>query len=213
MKKLVLVTLAFMVGTYCFGQELELCNSLNLSSEQRFQNAYGIGIQYLHLIGHRLKIGVGVHENFCKSEFDEIGYIDADPIYPYVEKISSNSHRISLRMNIQGLLLNNEWVSLSFGPEMSYNYLWGNDQIKEFMEQSSKWINFSQDNTLRNAIGFGLISKVEIKNFLHPQWALCFTIRPEFMMDGLFYKGGTPVFSGIIGFTEFQLGLKYRFKK
>jgi hypothetical protein len=77
----------------------------------------------------------------------------------------------------------------------------------------TKWTNYSQNNGLTKEIGFGLISKIEVKNFIDPQLSLCFTIRPEFTTDGIFAKGGEPIFSGVLSFLEFQMGLKYRFKE
>jgi hypothetical protein len=197
----------------CFGQEVEFCSSLNTSSEKRFQNAYGIGLQYQHDVGNKFKAGLGVHYNFKNSHFDDIPYNDGDPNLIIADKISSNSNRFSIRLNIQSLLKSNEYVSISLGPEISYNYLWGKDQIDESVGQTSNWLSYSQTNKLTKEIGFGLISKIEIKKMMIPQLSLCFTIRPEFITDGVFAKGGEPVFSGVLGFTEFQIGFKYRFKK
>jgi hypothetical protein len=67
---------------------------------------------------------------------------------------------------------------------------------------------------LTKDFGVGLISKVEVKSFLIPKISLCLTIRPELLIGkDLFSKGSNPIFSGGLGFTEFQIGLKYRFKK
>jgi hypothetical protein len=55
---------------------------------------------------------------------------------------------------------------------------------------------------------------MEIKDFMTKQLSLCFTIRPELLigknnnLDGI----SAPVFSGPLSLTEFQMGLKYRFK-
>jgi hypothetical protein len=110
------------------------------------------------------------------------------------------------------MLINNENASLSLGPEVSYNYLWGKDQV-EFNNTGlyNNWIKFSQNNGTAKSIGFGLISTMEVKHFLAPPLSLCITIRSELITDGHVME--PPVFSGGITFTEFQLGLKYRFKK
>ena len=213
MKTTLLGILAFFIGLTCFSQEVEFCSSLNTSTENRFQNAYGIGLQYQHNIGSKFKVGLGVHYNFNNVQFDEIPYVDGDPNLVIAEEIHSKSKRFSIRLNIQWLLKNNENASISLGPEISYNYLWGKDQIEERQGQSSNMLNSTQNNGLTKEIGLGLISKIEIKNFISPQLSLCFTIRPEIVTDGVFAKGGTPVFSGASGFTEFQIGLKYRFRK
>ena len=213
MKTPLLTLLALLIGLSCFGQEVEFSSSLNTSTEKRFQNAYGIGLQYQHNISSKFKVGLGVHYNFNNVKFDDIQYVDGDPNLIIADKIYSSSKRFSIRLNIQGLLKNNENVSISLGPEISYNYLWGQDQIEERQGQTSNRFNFIQNNGLTKEIGLGLISKVEVKNFISPQLSLCFTIRPEFITDGVFAKGGNPVFSGVLGFTEFQIGLKYRFGK
>jgi hypothetical protein len=211
MKTTILELLVFFIGLTCFSQEVEFCSSLNTSTENRFQNAYGIGLQYQHNIGSKFKVGLGVHYNFNNAQFDENP--DFDPNLIIADEIHSKSKRFSIRLNIQRLLKNNENASISLGPEISYNYLWGQDQIEERQVQPLNMLNITQNNGLIKEIGFGLISKIEIKNFISPQLSLCFTIRPEIVTDGVFAKDRTPVFSGVSGFTEFQIGLKYRFKK
>jgi hypothetical protein len=213
MKTTLLTFLAFFIGLTCFAQEVEFCSSLNTSTENRFQNAYGIGIQFQHNLGNKLKVGLGVHYNFNNVKFDENPYVDGDPNLIIAEEIHSKSKRFSIRLNIQRLLKNNENASISLGPEVSYNYLWGQDQIEGRQGQTSNRFNIIQNNGLTKEIGLGLISNIEIKNFISPQLSLCFTIRPEIITDGVFAKGENPVFSGVSGFTEFQIGLKYRFIK
>ena len=213
MKTALLGLLVFFAGITCFAQELEFSSSLNTSSEKRFQNARGIGFQYQNNIGAKFKVGLGIHYNFNNIKFDEIPYIDADPNLLVADKIHSKSKRFSIRLNIQWLLKNSENASISLGPEISYNYLWGQDQIEERQGQTSNRFNYIQNNGLTKEIGLGLISKIEIKNFISPRLSLCFTIRPEIVTDGIFAIGGNPVFSGASGFTEFQIGLKYGFRK
>jgi hypothetical protein len=213
MRKLICFPIVLLIGLSCRGQEVEFCGSFNTSNEQRFQNGFGVGIQYQHDIGQKWKIGLGVHLNFKKAQFTDEKYIDAIPFPPSVESLNSNSQRYSIRLNIQRLLIDNANVSLSLGPEISYNYFKGKDNISLFLGGATAWTNYSQTNGLTKEIGFGLISKIEIKNFLDPQLSLCFTSRPEFTTDGIFAKGYDPVFSGVLSFMEFQIGLKYRFKK
>jgi hypothetical protein len=213
MKTTLLGILVFFIGLTCFAQELEFSGSVNTSTEKRFQNAYGIGTQYQHNIGTKFIVGLGIHYNFNKNTFDDIPYIDGDPNLVVADKVHSESKRISVRLNIQGLIKNNENASISIGPEISYNYLWGQDQIEERQGQTSERYYLVQNNGLTKELGFGLISEIDVKNFLSPQFSLCFTIRPEIITDGIFAKGGNHVFSGVTGFTEFQMGLKYRFRK
>lgn len=212
MKRLFIISIVLLIGSWCFGQEIELNGSLNTSSEKRFQSAIGIGVQYQHDLGQSCKFGLGMQYISNNSKFDQIKYIDADPITPFIEKFNSTSHRLSFRFNIQGLLLNRENYSISLGPEISYNILWGKDQIERIIVPTLKWDKFSE-NIGAGALGLGLISKVEVKNFISPQYSICFNIRPEFTTSGIIAKGYNPVFSGVIGFMEFQIGLKYRFKK
>ena len=212
MKAILLGLLVFIMGLTSFSQEVEFCTSLNTSTENRLQNAYGIGLQYQHNLGNKFKVGLGIHYNFNNVRFDEIPYVDGDPNLIIAEEIHSKSKRFSIRLNIQWLLKNNENASISLGPEISYNYLWGQDQIEERQGQPSNMLNITQNNGLTKEIGLGLISKIEIKNFISPKLSLCFTIRPEIITDGVFAIGGTQVFSGVSGFTEFQVGLNYRIK-
>jgi hypothetical protein len=202
-------------GLSCFGQEIEFSSSLNTSSELRFQNAYGIGLQYQHNISSKFKVGLGIHYNFHNSQFDYLPYVDFDPNFIISQKINSHSHRFSYRINIQGLLLDNENASISLGPEISYNYLWGQDQIVEIMTRSLSVSEYSKYINLTKHFGAGLISIIEIKNVFSPQLSLCFTIRPEYLIgkEYLLIGGSAPVFYGGLSFTEFQIGLKYKFKK
>lgn len=209
MRKLIYLAIFLLIGISCFAQEVEVCGSLNTSSEQRFQNALGIGLQYQHDISRKFKVGLGVHYNFKNSHFTEQPYIDAIPFPPSIEKFDSKSNRFSIRLNIQNLLRDNENLSISLGPEISYNYLWGQDNIKLFKGGGSNWDNFKQSNGLIKKIGIGVLSKIEIKDFITPRLSLCLTIRPEFTTNDEF---GESVFARTIGFVEFQMGLKYRFK-
>lgn len=212
-KKLIFFSFALILAFSCLGQEVEFCGSLNSSTEQRFKSAYGIGLQYQHDISQKFKVGLGVHYNFKNTQFTEEAYIDPVPFPPSIKETYSESRRFSIRLNIQGLLRNNENVLISIGPEISYNYLWGKDDINLFVGGSTAWENYTQTIRLSKMIGLGLVSNVEIKNFLTPQLSLCLTLRPEMTTDGEFAKGSQPIFSGILGFVESQIGLKYRFKK
>jgi hypothetical protein len=214
MKKSIFIILLFL-GFSSFGQNLEFCGSLNTSSEQRFQNSQGVGVQYQHNISKYFLVGLGVHYNFNSAKFDDIPYNDADPIFPNIEEINSKVKRFSVRLNIKGLLKENEYVSISLGPEISYNYVWGDDNITEYVSRNSTWIKQSRSIDLTKKFGVGLVSKIEVKNFIKPQLSLCFTIRPELIVgkENELIGANPPIFSGVFGFTEFQIGLKYRFGK
>jgi len=212
MRKLICFSITLLMGLSCFGQEVEVCSSFNTSNEQRFQNGFGVGIQYQHDISRKWKVGLGLHLNSKKAQYTDEPYIDANPFPHSVEKVNSNSQRYSIRLNMQRLLMNNAHVSLTLGPEISYNHFKGTDHINLLLGGTTDWTNYSQTNDLTNVIGFGLISKIEIKNILDPRLSICFTLRPEFTTDGTFPKGNASVFSGVLSFMEFQLGLKYRFK-
>ncbi len=213
MKRLYFALAFFFAVLSCAGQELEFCTSLNTSSEPRLQNAAGFGLRCQHSIGKKILAGLGIHYNFRNSGFDEVRYIDGDPDLLVVDRIKSDSYRLSLRLNLQAIMINNNNASLTFGPEISYNYLWGKDNVDEITGQMSNQYNYSQNNGPSRDFGFGLISEFEIKNIIARQLSLCFTIRPELLIGkDLFLKGGEPIFSGGLGFTEIQVGLKYRFK-
>ena len=214
MKTFLLTFSVFSLGLICFGQEIEFCGSLNASSEQRFKNSPGIGIQYQHYLGKNYRVGLGIHYNFKNAHFDYIPVVDADPTAVVAEEINSNSNCVSIRLNIQRLLKNDDYVSISIGPEVSYNYLWGKDRIAQRASPPFSYSEFSQTNELKKAIGIGLVSKVEIKNFIVSKLSLCLTFKPELLFgdNRLVFGGDPPVFSGIWTFSEFQLGLKYRFK-
>lgn len=215
MKTTLISCFILFVTISCFGQEVEFCGSFNTSSEQRFQNAYGVGLQYQHELSQKWKIGFGVHYTTNAANFDHIPYVDADPLNVVTDKINSSAKRFSVRLNLQRYLKNNENLSLTLGPEISCNYLEARDQTDRRTGQLSNQNTFSENYRLSQRIGIGFISKIEIKDFIAKPLALCFTIRPEFIIgDFIALKGSDQSpFYGLLGFTEFQIGLAYRFKK
>jgi hypothetical protein len=224
MKTLLTIFFYLFLSLVCFGQEFELGGSLNTSSDQRLQNALGIGLQYQQDIIKRVKVGLGVHYNYKNTSFEYIPNVDFDPTRIESEKINASTNRFSVRLNAQYLLKDNEYASLSIGPEISYNNLWGQDHVQKKLGSgvntdhfTTQNLEFIRNNGLPNLIGFGLISKIEIKNFLTKQLALCFTIRDETLCEtsGASLDLGVeePAFWLGHNFVEFQVGLKYRFKK
>ncbi len=146
------------------------------------------------------------HYNFRISEFDNIERSDWDPDFIIADKINSNSNRFSIRLNLQGLLKNNEYASIAIGLEITYNYLWGKDLVEERIGQSLNPINYTRSNDLTKEIGLGLILKIEIKKIIIPQLSLCFTTRSEFISDGVFAKGGVLYFLESLDLQNFNLG-------
>lgn len=221
MRKLICLFIALLIGISCFAQEIEVCGSFGTSSEIRFRDAFGVGLQYQHDIGKKLKVGFGTNYYNKNSNFTEeyqplAGY--NDPNGHWVTKYDVESNRFSLRLNIQGILRDNEHLSISLGPEVSYNFVWGS-------EDNSIWYGaaepdryyYSRDLDLAKKIGIGLLSKIEIKNIITPRLSLCLTFRTELMLgngsqNSGNYEGTTKIFSAPIDFTELQVGLKYRIK-
>jgi hypothetical protein len=192
-----------------FAQELEFCGSLNTSSEQRFEKAKGIGLQYQQNILPKYKIGIGTHYNYDNTSFNTSFNGATD-----VEGIRSNAKRISLRLNIQRLLKDNEYVSLSIGPEISYNYVWSHDDRYYLIYADSSYVTHNTQNIHAKQFGIGFIAKMEIKDFIYPHLALCFNLRPEKYIGNRSYDygAGRSALAWNISFTEFQIGLKYNFK-
>ncbi len=210
MKKLILPLLFILLNLSAFGQTMELSASINTSSEDRFQNASGTGLQFQQSIGHKSILGIGTHFNFSNSKFTVIPYNDADPRFHAVDRINSYSKRISVRINIQQLIKDNELYSIGIGPEISYNWLWGYDKVHEYVDENSDLIYFTRDNETAGDLGFGLISKFELKQIFIDRLSLCITVRPEFLVGKDYNKKGfATVFTGDLRFLEMQLGLKY----
>lgn len=215
MKNFFILTSLIFWGMTCIGQGIELCSSLNTSSDQRLQNAMGIGVQYQHGLSKRFTVGAGIHYNYKHANFSLVPYNDADPINLSVEKVNSSTQRLSLRLNVLGMLKNNDNVSLSIGPELSYNYFWGCDHVDFVVKEKSNSVVYSRNFHLSNRIGLGVISKVEIKNIITSNLSLCFAVRPEYIFgkeNNLIGSAEEPL-SGGLGFCEFQVGLKYSFGK
>lgn len=207
-------------GTYCLSQEVEFCGSLSNSfNEPRLQNALGIGIQYQHDINQKFKIGFGIHYNNVHANFHEETFnITGTSGSHWVNEIKSKYNRVSCRLNIQGILKENESVSISLGPEISYNFLWGQDNTSSWnggpQSQRGWYINY---NDLLKKIGFGIIAEIEIKNFINSRLSLCSKIRPELIYirpKSIYIEAGDYfVLPRTLELIEFQIGLKYRFKE
>jgi hypothetical protein len=215
MKKIILALISLFIGISCFGQGIEFYGSLNTSGEQRFQPGYGIGLQFQQNLSRRFIAGLGVSYHFSHTTFDQRPYMDADPNLIVYQHITSNSNRFAVRFNIQGLLIDHKNFSWTLGPALSYNILWGKDQIKQTSNQSSTPTEYSQKNGKVKDFGVGLISGAEFKNLIARQVSLCFSIRPELLLGNTAKLVGASAlpFSGILGFTDFQIGIKYRFKR
>ncbi len=209
MKKLISLTFMLLMGLFCLAQEVEFCGSLNTSSVINYQNAYGIGLQYQHDISQKFKVGFGIHYNFKNSNFIK-EFEDIDGSAPHwIENTNSKSRRFSIRLNIQRLVRDNENLSISLGPDISYNYLWGKDNISSWSGGSNRK-NYMRNMDLVKLFGIGLISKIEIKDFIKPRLSLCLTARPEIVNNLIFKRSEN---SREAAFVEFQIGIKYRFKK
>lgn len=217
-RKLICIVIFLLIARSSFAQELELCGSIGSSSEMRFKDAYGIGFQYQQGIGKKFKLGLGTHYYYNNAHFTtESQQMSGDQYSHYVTRYDVNSQRFSLRLNMQVLLRDNDFLSVSLGPEVSYNFVWG-------QEDNSIWYGavvtnryyYSRYLDLAKKIGVGLISKIEIKDFINPRLSLCLTLRPEILLrNGPHtgsYEGSRKIYSAIIDFSEFQIGLKYRFK-
>jgi len=212
MKKLIAIIYLLIIGVSCFSQEIILCGSLtNSFNEPRLQNAFGFGLQFQHYINQKMKMGFAVHYNFKHANFhEEYTYIDGGYGPHWVSEINSKINRVSSRLNLQGILKENESASISLGPEISYNFIWGQDDKSPWVGgplSQRGWI--IEHNDMIKRFGLGLIVEMEVKNFISPRLSLCSSIRPELII-------GKPVFlvyPKTFELIEFQIGCKYRFKK
>jgi hypothetical protein len=197
------------INLICLAQEIEFCSSINTSSEQRFMNAYGIGIQYQQKILSKYQLGLGLHFKKNETEFDYNSITDVGQLYG--DHINSDSRIFSIRINVQRIIKENESILLTLGPEMSCNFLWGQDMVNM---QYPSWTTYIQDLHSAKKIGYGLIAKTSIKNLLIKRLDLVFTIMPEIYYSKVkLDRGGDDAityFPQYISFVEFQIGLKYR---
>lgn len=215
MLRLIFLPVFLLIGISSFAQELELCGSFGTSSEIRLRDAFGIGLQYQKGISKKFKVGFGTHYYLNTAHFTE-----RYPSYPatsrerWVTTFTSKSERIALRLNILELLRDNEYVTLAVGTEVSYNFLWGSEDLSTWQEGYPNGSS-SYDFDLEKKIGIGVLSTVEIKKFLTPNLSLCLAFRPELMLKNRNPHGaiGYAKFWEILDFTEFQLGLKYKLNK
>ena len=220
MKKLIFAIFMLLIGIPCFAQEVELSGSLtNSFNEPRLQNAFGIGVQYQHDIGQLFKLGFGVHYNYKHANFHE-EYSSINSMYSphWVEEINSKYNRFSGRLNIQGMLKENESASISFGPEISYNFFWGEQNWSPWTggPLSQRGNPMIRNFDVLKKFGYGIIIEIEVKNFIVPKLSLCSTIRPEITRNitKLPFQGygSYPILQDKYELVEFQIGVKYKFK-
>jgi hypothetical protein len=211
MKKIIFMISVLIPTISCYTQEVEMMSSINTSTEQRLQNAFGIGAQYQQNLFGKYKLGLACHLNYNNSNFDYIPYLDASPNSVASDEIESSAYRFSVRFNLQKILKDNDFACITIGPELSYNFLWGNDHNTYRMAPDFYFATYSEKIHLVRNFGLGFVFGAEIKQVFTPQTSLCFAYRPEMIIDTELFKGGTIPFREMIGLNEFQLGIKYRF--
>lgn len=92
MRKLICLSIFLLIGISSFSQELELCGSFGTSSEIRFQDAFGVGLQYQHDISKKLKMGLGTHYYYNNAHFTtETQDMGGDIYSHYVTRYDVNS--------------------------------------------------------------------------------------------------------------------------
>jgi hypothetical protein len=213
--KLFCFSIVLLLQLTCNAQEIEFCSSLNTSSERRFDRAMGIGLQYQQNISPKYKIGLGIHYNFNHAQFIDYPHYDTYSLNSKAISFFSHSKHASIRLNIQRIIKDNDNVSLTIGPEISYNYLWGIDTKLTRIDTLTTAQLTTFEHTNSKVVGIGFISKMEVKDFIKQRLSLCFTIRPEVFIGKDFNEkyGSSRVFFTPFAITEFQIGLKYNFKK
>ena len=191
-------------------QIIELSSLLNISTEKRMDNAIGHGLSYSQKLSKNNSIAIAFIYKYNHANFSRILTTNYDPNVIEYAKINSKSKCISVRTNYQYSILNREQAKISFGPEISYNYLWGIDNIQYCY---TGYTTFSapqpQNNKGIHKFGFGILTKFEINEIIIKQLSLSLNIRPEFLYSN-FYYGGTTPYTGIIGNVEFSIGLQYK---
>lgn len=198
-----------MMTTTCFAQDLEFCGTYSIASDQRFQNATGIGLQYQNDLGKYWRIGVGMYYNANTASYDETFLTNDNSTTVF--KMTAEPHRFTIRVNALRLIPYSKMVSIYLGPEISYNSIWEKDQIVATDEAYSDYNN-TTDIPLTNYFGAGIVCKVEVKPILDPHLSLVLTFLPELITDGVAPKGSINDAQLMYAFMEFQIGLKYRFK-
>jgi hypothetical protein len=210
MRFLGLIIILILFNIHAFSQEIEFFGSKSLSSEIRFVNACGYGLQYQQKFLKRLILGLGIDYRNNLIDFDNIWTSDFGEVM--ASKESSNSQCYSIRLNFQIIILNKEAVLISFGPDLSYNLLKGKDQINLQSPAINKYYE-KLPNSKRT--GQGLIFKFELKDLIIKKIDLVLNILSENLSgrDNIIRGLDIPYFSYDFNFIEFQIGLKYRINR
>lgn len=193
------------LNTSIFSQDIQVSICKNTSSELRLQNALGIGVRYNQTIFTSWKVGIGVNRSKSSNEFEDNS--SRPIIYGIVKAHYTNT---SFRFNIQKLLKNNDYVSISIGSAFSYNIIKGSDTELNGMDSITHTQNVLFPHYNLNYFGVGFITEIEVKQLFIKQLSLCLTIEPEALISkehGM--DGRSNVLPSSFCFTEFQVGLRY----
>lgn len=212
MKSFVLFA-CMVLASRALSQDIELDASVNTSSDIKYQNARGIGIGYHFKTQTKWQWGLGLQYSLRTSSFDNIYPSDADPRIYNFDKVHSEARRLSMRLNALKILKENESFRFALGPEISYNLLSARFST-QFADSRNFYFTSGTADKSASSIGVGILLKAEIKNIFSERFSFCLNLRPE-----VIFGGGNAIgvpysteLKGMIGFTEMQLGLKYKMK-
>jgi hypothetical protein len=212
MKQITFTSILLLLATTIFSQSVELFTNLNISNEKRLDKAPGIGLMYFQSLGHKSGLGLSVYYKQKHAEYDRITYVNFNPSDILSAKMNSESKQVSFRLNYRYALFINEHASLSVGPEVSYNLLWGSDKNRYLTSNDSTLSSpVLRVNDKIDKIGLTFLFNFEIKNILMDNLSLNIHFRPEMLFSGS-YEGGEKPYSGEIKNFEYGIGLKYYFR-
>ena len=216
------------ISSNSYGQGVEVVSSVCTSSNLLFQSAKGIGVNYEFLqfdsvLGKKsILFGAGAQYSVNSKNYDQIADVFPSGVKFYTpQQVTSKVQKSSFYFHVLIALINNKNVILAIGPEINYNLLRGRGTEQNFSTNANGAIILNPTSNAFemqavNAIGYGLLAKVEVRNIFIPKLALVFNIRPEIMHSHyqlpLSDSGDDgPKLFGVNRFLEFQIGLKYSF--
>jgi hypothetical protein len=212
MKKLTLIIFIFGFVVHLSGQEIELFGHYSGSTFNKYQNNFGYGLGYYYITKSSNKLGFIFQHSFFNKEYSNIFPSTEDGISTYIMDIVPKNQRMAFKINYAFNVVKNSTSSLFIGPEIGINYFFVNEQVARYENENLSAANYQSKYSENNKFGFGFLIEFELKEIISKSISITSSIHPEFISyEKTGMAGGYN--PDLIGWMNFNLGVKYKLKK
>lgn len=202
----------FTIHTY--SQTLELATNYTTSSAIFYKNTFGINIGFIYQLKNQY-LFTELETSQKKNSYSEIAPSMSSSDLYYIEKVTGKILINKFKFGIAQKVMNSDKVCISLGGYASLNYFKIDNKI-EFLGFSTTregTILFdTEDEILKNKLGFGGLIDLDIKQFLFENLSLFSRIEvahTKFEPHGL----GVPFTTFGFNYIGFAFGLRINLKK